>query len=57
MSGPEWAAHRLELGIAAGELDMHCLILRILHSVEYRLSAYEDSPGAISPEDWLFQTW
>ncbi len=24
--------------------------------LEYRLNAYENSPGAISTEDWLFQT-
>lgn len=53
MSGPEWAAHaRSE--IAAGNwgstADNDPAFL------EYRLSAYENSPGAISPEDWLFQT-
>lgn len=52
-SGPEWAAHSREQ-IAAGNwsgtvdnVDPAFL--------EYRLSAYENSPGAISPEDWLFR--
>jgi TonB-linked SusC/RagA family outer membrane protein len=52
MSAPEWAAHsRSE--IAAGNWDLSQLDPVF---VEYRLSAYEDSPGAISPEDWLFQS-
>ncbi len=51
MSGPEWAAHsRRE--IEAGNWDLSQVDPAF---VEYRLSAYEDSPGAISPEDWLFQ--
>ncbi|MGQ1784149.1 MULTISPECIES: SusC/RagA family TonB-linked outer membrane protein [unclassified Saccharicrinis] len=51
MSGPEWAAHaRSE--IADGKWDLSQVDPAF---VEYRLSAYEDSPGAISPEDWLFQ--
>ena len=51
MSGPEWAAHsRRE--IAAGNWDLSQIDPAF---VEYRLSAYEDSPGAISPEDWLFR--
>ncbi len=51
MSGPEWAAHaRSE--IAAGNWDLSQIDPAF---VEYRLSAYENSPGAISPEDWLFQ--
>ncbi|QCE41646.1 SusC/RagA family TonB-linked outer membrane protein [Psychroserpens sp. NJDZ02] len=52
-SGTEWAAHARE-EIAAGNwagtvdtVDPDFL--------EYRLSAYEDSPGSISPEDWLFR--
>lgn len=53
MSGPEWAAHS-RAQIAAGNwtstADNDPAFL------EYRLSAYENSPGAISPEDWLFQT-
>jgi len=51
MSGPEWAAHaRSE--IAAGNWDLSQIDPDF---VEYRLNAYENSPGAISPEDWLFQ--
>ncbi len=51
MSGPEWAAlSRSE--IAAGNWDLSQVDPAF---VEYRLSAYENSPGAISPEDWLFQ--
>lgn len=50
-SGPEWAAHsRAE--IASGNWDLSQIDPAF---VEYRLKAYENSPGAISPEDWLFQ--
>lgn len=50
-SGPEWAEFaRGE--IAAGNWDLSQVDPNF---VEYRLSAYENSPGAISPEDWLFQ--
>jgi TonB-linked SusC/RagA family outer membrane protein len=52
-SGPEWAAHaRSE--IAAGNWTS-TVDTQDPAFLEYRLSAYEDSPGAISPEDWLFQ--
>ena len=52
MSGPEWAAHaRAE--IAAG--NWTSTADNDAAFTEYRLSAYENSPGAISPEDWLFQ--
>ena len=51
MSGPEWAAHARE-EIAAGNWDLSQIDPTF---VEFRLSAYEDSPGAISPEDWLFR--
>ncbi|WP_372774980.1 SusC/RagA family TonB-linked outer membrane protein [Mangrovibacterium sp.] len=51
MSGPEWGAHaRSE--IASGNWDVSNIDADFL---EYRLTAYEESPGAISPEDWLFQ--
>lgn len=50
-SGPEWASIVRD-GIASGEYNVSNLDAAF---VEYRLSAYEDSPGAISPEDWLFQ--
>ena len=51
-SGPEWAAHaraQIDAGNWASTADNDPTFL------EYRLSAYENSPGAISPEDWLFQ--
>ncbi|WP_299440796.1 TonB-dependent receptor [uncultured Aquimarina sp.] len=51
-SGPEWAAISRE-EIAAGNWDLSQVDPAF---VEYRLSAYENSPGAISPEDWLFRT-
>ncbi len=51
-SGPEWAEiSRRE--IAAGNWDLSQVDPDF---VEFRLNAYENSPGAISPEDWLFQT-
>ncbi|MFV9550223.1 SusC/RagA family TonB-linked outer membrane protein [Algibacter sp. PT7-4] len=52
-SGPEWAAHaRSE--IAAGNWTS-TVATQDPAFLEYRLNAYENSPGAISPEDWLFQ--
>ncbi|WP_298540718.1 TonB-dependent receptor [uncultured Aquimarina sp.] len=51
-SGPEWAAISRE-EIAAGNWDLSQVDPAF---VEYRLRAYENSPGAISPEDWLFRT-
>ena len=51
MSGPEWAAFARQ-EIAAGNWDLTQIDPAF---VEFRLSAYEDSPGAISPEDWLFR--
>ncbi|NRD18855.1 TonB-dependent receptor [Winogradskyella eckloniae] len=53
MSGPEWAAHsrsQIAAGNWAGTVDTQDPAF-----LEYRLSAYENSPGAISPEDWLFR--
>lgn len=52
MSGPEWAEYARE-EIAAGNWDLSEVDPAF---AEYRLSAYENSPGAISPEDWLFTT-
>jgi TonB-linked SusC/RagA family outer membrane protein len=50
-SGTEWGAiSRSE--IAAGNWDLSQIDPDF---VEYRISAYENSPGAISPEDWLFR--
>lgn len=50
-SGPEWAAFSRQ-EISAGNWDLSQIDPTF---VEYRLRAYENSPGAISPEDWLFQ--
>jgi len=50
-SGPEWAAFSREQ-IAAGNWDLSQVDPAF---VEFRLNAYANSPGAISPEDWLFQ--
>ncbi len=50
-SGPEWAAIARE-EIAAGNWNLDQVDPAF---VEYRLNAYENSPGAISPEDWLFR--
>jgi TonB-linked SusC/RagA family outer membrane protein len=52
MSGPEWAAHARN-EIAAGNWDLSQVDAEF---VEFRLNAYENSPGAISPEDWLFRS-
>jgi TonB-linked SusC/RagA family outer membrane protein len=54
MSGPEWAAHS-RAQIAAGNWAS-TVNNQDPAFLEYRLNAYENSPGAISPEDWLFQT-
>ena len=51
-SGPEWAAIARE-EIAAGNWDLTQVDPAF---VEFRLNAYENSPGAISPEDWLFRS-
>ncbi len=51
-SGPEWAAFARQ-EIAAGNWDLSQVDPAF---VEFRLNAYENSPGAISPEDWLFQS-
>jgi len=52
-SASEWAAHaRTE--IAAGNWTS-TVATQDPAFLEYRLSAYENSPGAISSEDWLFQ--
>ncbi len=51
-TGPEWAAiSRKE--IAAGNWDLSQIDPAF---VEYRLNAYENSPGAIGSEDWLFKS-
>ncbi|MDD7914794.1 SusC/RagA family TonB-linked outer membrane protein [Polaribacter ponticola] len=51
-TGSEWAAHsRSE--IAAGNWDLSQIDPAF---IEYRLSAYENSPGEVSVEDWLYQS-
>ncbi|MGC6422149.1 MAG: SusC/RagA family TonB-linked outer membrane protein [Flavobacteriaceae bacterium] len=50
-TGPEWAALARQ-EIAAGNWDTSQLDPDF---VEYRLSAYEDSPGVVGIEDWLFR--
>ncbi len=50
-SGPEWASFARQ-EIAAGNWDLSQIDPAF---VEYRLNAYENSPGAVSPEDWLFR--
>lgn len=50
-TGPEWAAFARE-EIAAGNWDISQLDRAF---VDYRLDAYEASPGVIGIEDWLFR--
>jgi TonB-linked SusC/RagA family outer membrane protein len=53
-SGPEWAAHaRREIEAGNWTSTVNLVDPEFL---EYRLNAYENSPGAISTEDWLFRT-
>ncbi|WP_435182064.1 SusC/RagA family TonB-linked outer membrane protein [Cellulophaga omnivescoria] len=53
-SGQEWAAlSRSEIAAGNWEGTVDTVDPDFL---EYRLNAYENSPGAISPEDWLFRT-
>ncbi len=53
-SGPEWATHaRAE--IAAGNWTS-TVATQDQAFLDYRLNAYANSPGAISPEDWLFRS-
>ena len=52
-SGPEWAA-TARAEIAAGNLTSTVSNVDPAF-LEFRLSSYENSPGAISTEDWLFQ--
>ena len=50
-TGPEWAAIARE-EIAAGNWNVSQVDPEFL---EFRLSAYEDSPGVVNVEDWLFR--
>ncbi len=48
----EWA-NTIETNIANGSWDVSEVDPAI---VDYRINAFRNSPGAISPEEWLFQT-
>jgi len=48
----EWADN-IEANIANGSWDVSEVDPALL---DYRINAYRNSPGAISPEEWLFQT-
>jgi len=50
-TGPEWAAFARQ-EIAAGNWDVSQVDPAFL---EFRLDAYERSPGVVNVEDWLFQ--
>lgn len=52
LNAGEWA-NRIENNIANGSWDVSEVDPDLLN---YRINAYRDSPGAISPEEWLFQT-
>jgi len=51
MNAGEWA-NTIETNIANGNWDVSEVDPALLN---YRINAYRDSPGAISPEEWLFQ--
>ncbi|WP_040280827.1 SusC/RagA family TonB-linked outer membrane protein [Psychroserpens damuponensis] len=52
MNSAEWA-NTIENNIANGSFDVSEVDPALLN---YRINAYRNSPGAISPEEWLFQT-
>tara|TARA_R110001632_G_scaffold51669_4_gene128643 strand:+ start:1510 stop:4698 length:3189 start_codon:yes stop_codon:yes gene_type:complete len=52
LNAGEWA-NRIESNIANGNWDVSEVDPALL---EYRINGYRNSPGAISPEEWLFQT-
>ena len=51
MNAGEWA-NTIENNIANGSFDVSEVDPALLN---YRINAYRNSPGAISPEEWLFQ--
>lgn len=51
LTGPEWAG-KVRSEVAAGNWSVSHLDPAF---VEYRLSGYENSPGVVSVEDWLYQ--
>ena len=52
LNASEWA-DTIEANIANGSFDVSEVDPALLN---YRINAYRNSPGAISPEEWLFQT-
>ncbi|MEP0262619.1 TonB-dependent receptor [Dokdonia sp.] len=52
MNAGEWA-NTIESNIANGSWDVSEVDPALL---DYRINAFRNSPGAISPEEWLFQT-
>ncbi len=52
LNAGEWA-DTIENNIANGTFDVSEVDPALL---DYRINAYRNSPGAISPEEWLFQT-
>ncbi|MEK6155280.1 TonB-dependent receptor [Flavobacteriaceae bacterium 3-367] len=52
MNAGEWS-NTIETNIANGSWDVSEVDPALL---DYRINAYRNSPGAISPEEWLFQT-
>jgi TonB-linked SusC/RagA family outer membrane protein len=52
LNASEWA-DTIERNIANGSFDVSEVDPAL---VNYRINAYRNSPGAISPEEWLFQT-
>lgn len=52
MTGGEWAEH-IRSEVDAGNMDLSHLDAAF---VEYRLTAYEESPDVVNVEDWLYKT-
>lgn len=52
LNAGEWA-DTIDANIANGSFDVSEVDPALL---QYRVNAYRNSPGAISPEEWLFQT-
>lgn len=52
LNAGEWA-NTIETNIANGSFDVSEVDPALLN---YRINAFRNSPGAISPEEWLFQT-
>ena len=54
MNASEWAS-TIETNVANGTFDISNVDNTYPGLYNYRLNALKNSPGAISPEDWLFQ--